>query len=281
LTRRGERGFTMIAAIMSIAVFGAIAFELLAQNRGVLAEVRGEAEQARLTAACNAGLYAAMAGLSNPDITQRWGIDGRSRQARFDDIDLNITVEDERGKIPVNGIIEEEVRDLFTSAGVSGSQLDTLVDSFEDWEDTDNTPRAQGAEGQTYAALGYKPRNGGFRTIGELRLINGMNDAIYDRIAPSLTAFFGESGGFSEIDSQPLALEVLGEVSPDSPQVKERVAILNGEITPPMSMQNVNLLGRTLTVRVTAGAHGASLTRSAIIEFTGNVADPYWFRYLD
>jgi len=41
LRRSRERGYAMIAAIIGIAAFGFIAFELLAQNRGVRAEGRG------------------------------------------------------------------------------------------------------------------------------------------------------------------------------------------------------------------------------------------------
>ncbi len=271
----------MIAAIVGIAAFGFIAFELLAQNRGVLAEVRGEAERAKLTAACNAGLAVAIAGLGTNDVNQRWGIDGRPRAAQFNGIGLTITVEDERGKIPVNGIIEEEARELFASAGISGNRLDVLVDSFEDWQDTDNTPRPSGAEAAAYAPFGYKPRNGGYRTVSELRMIKGMDDALFAQVAPSLTVFFGESGGFSESTSQPLALQVLGEVAANSPEVMLRQQQLAGSAPVPQTLQKANLTGRTLMVRVEARANGAYLKRSAIIELTGNAADPYWFRYLD
>src|SRR6185312_6262945 len=101
--------------------------------------------------------------------------------------------EDERGKIPLNGIIEEEVRDMFADLGVSGQRLDTLADSYDDWQDTDNTARPAGAEAAAYGGMGYKPRNAGFRTIGELRMIKGMDDALYQRVAPAATVFFGES----------------------------------------------------------------------------------------
>ena len=60
----------MIAAIVSVAAFGFIAYQLIAQDRGVLAEVRGESEQAKLTAACNAGLYMAIHGLGDPGGTR-------------------------------------------------------------------------------------------------------------------------------------------------------------------------------------------------------------------
>lgn len=278
---RRERGYAMIAAIVGVAAFGFIAFELLAQNRGVLAEVRGEAEQAKLTAACNAGLYAAISGLATTDVTQRWGIDGRPRIVQFGDVTLTITVEDERGKIPLNGIIEEEVRDLFRAVGVTGTRLDALADSYEDWEDTDNSARPAGAEAAAYGAMGYKPRNAGFRTIGELRMVKGMDDALFARVASATTVFFGESGGFSESTSQPLALQVLGEAAANSPEVIEREKELSGQAPVPQTLAKVSLIARTLTVRVEARKGATYLKRSAIIELTGTIGPGYWFRYLD
>jgi general secretion pathway protein K len=271
----------MIAAIMSVAVFGYIAFEAIAQNRGVLAEVRGEAEQAQLTAACNAGLYMAVSGLASSDLAQRWTIDGRVRIASFNGIALAITVEDERGKIPLNGIIEEEAHSLFELAGASGQQLEILTDSFEDWQDVDNTARPNGAETSAYLPFGYKARNAGFRTIGELRMLRGMTDDIYNRIAPATTVFFGESGGFSESTAQVLALEVLGEEGPSSLAVITRTQQLAGNAPVTAVMNKATLIGRTLTVRVEAKRGGAYMKRNAIVELTGNASDPYWFRYLD
>lgn len=279
---RRERGFAMIAAIIGIAAFGFIAFEFMAQDRGVLAEVRGEEEQAQLIAACNAGLYMAISGIATSDVTQRWGIDGRARVVQFGNTSLVVTVEDERGKIPLNGIIQEEVNDLFAAAGVTDPQrLKILGDSFEDWQDSDNSARPNGAEAAAYASLGYKPRNSGFRTIGELSMIKGMTRDLYDRVVPSLTVFFGESGGFSEATSQPLALQVLGELGASSPEVMERRRELAGEAPVPKTLAKVNLTGRTLTVRVEAHRGYTYLKRTAIFEMTGNTTTPYWFRYLD
>jgi general secretion pathway protein K len=281
LIARRERGYATIAAIVGVVAFGFIAFELLAQNRGVLAEVRGEAENAKLIAAADAGLYMAIAGLATSDVTQRWGIDGRGRVVQFLDTTLTITVEDERGKIPLNGIIEEEVRDMFVDLGVTGTRLDTLTDSYEDWQDTDNSARPAGAEAAAYAPMGYKPRNAGFRTLGELRMLKGMDDALYQQVAPAATVFFGESGGFSESTSQPLALEVLGETTANSREVIERVKELAGQAPVPQTLAKASLLARTLTVRIEARKGTTYLKRTAIIELIGNNGPGYWIRYLD
>jgi hypothetical protein len=129
--------------------------------------------------------------------------------------------------------------------------------------------------------MGYKPRNAGFRTIGELRMLKGMDETLYQQVAPATTVFFGESGGFSESTSQPLALEVLGETTANSREVIERVKELAGEAPVPQTLAKVSLLARTLTVRVEARKGATYLKRSAIIELIGTNAPGYWIRYLD
>lgn len=271
----------MLAAILGIAAFSYIGFEVLAEGRGVVSEVQAENERAKLTAACNAGIEIAVANLASKDRKQQWPIDGVTRTIKFDDVTLAITVDDERGKLPLNGVNEDQIRQLFSAAGVAGPRLDTLVDSFEDWLDPDDDRRPHGAETADYLSQGYKPRNGGFHTVSELRLIQGMDDDLYLRVAPTVTVFFGESGGFSESTSQILALEALSEVGPASPEVMERQQELAGQKPSPVIANPPLLTGRTLTVRVKASRAGAEIQRSAIVELTGYPADPVWMRYLD
>lgn len=271
----------MLAAILGIAAFSYIGFEVLAEGRGVVSEVQAENERAKLTAACNAGIEIAVANLASKDRKQQWPIDGVTRTIKFDDVTLSIAVDDERGKLPLNGVNEDQIRQLFSAAGVAGPRLDTLVDSFEDWLDPDDDRRPHGAETADYLSQGYKPRNGGFHTVSELRLIQGMDDDLYSRVAPTVTTFFGESGGFSESTSQILALEALSEVGPASPEVIEREQELAGQKASPVIANPPLLTGRTLTVRVKASRAGAEIQRSAIVELTGYPADPVWMRYLD
>jgi general secretion pathway protein K len=281
MRRSGEHGYAMLAAILGIAAFSYVGFEVIAENRGIVSEVQAENERAKLSAACDAGFALAVSALASKNKKQQWPIDGVARTVTFDDVALSITVEDERGKVPLNGVNEDQIRQLFAAAGVSGPRLDTLVDSFEDWLDPDNDRRPNGAEARDYQSLGYKPRNGGFHAVAELRLIRGMDDALYARVAPAVTVFFGESGGFSESTSQLLALEALSELGPTSPEVTARQQELTGQKPSSVIANPPFLIGRTLMVRVEAKRRGADIKRSAILELTGNSADPLWMRYLD
>jgi general secretion pathway protein K len=281
MVRKRDDGYAMLAAILGIAAFSYVSFEAVAESRGVISAVQAETERAKLTAACDAGLALVESGLGSKNKKQTWPIDSTKRSLMFGDVALTIVVEDERGKIPLNGINEDQVRGLFRAAGISGSRLSTLVDSYEDWIDPDSERRQSGAEAKEYASFGYKPRNGGFHTAPELRMLKGMDNDLYARVAPAITVFFGESGGFSESTSQILALEALSEVGPNSPDVIHREQQMAGVIPPADSGIPPYMPGRTLTVRVEAKRAGADMKRAMIVELTGNPADPVWNRYLE
>jgi general secretion pathway protein K len=278
-----QGGYAMIAAVAGVAAFAFVAFQVLAVNRGDIASVRGEFESAQLRASADAGLAAAIYGLSLPDTSQRWSIDGRPRTFSFAASTLTIVVEDEHGKVPLNRLNEDEVRQLFSVAGATGDQLDQLVDSMQDWIDEDDDPRPHGAEAPDYLAQGIKPRNSDFESVGEVALIKGMDSALFAKLAPALTVFFGESGAFSVDTAQPLALAVMSDTKINAPDVIERQRELAGE-RPALDAAPApppNLIGRPLTVRVTVrDTEGGTFQRSSIVELTGT-SSAYWVRFVE
>jgi len=275
----------MIAAVAGVAAFAFIAFETLAVHRGDIASVGGQLENAQLRESADAGLTAAIYGLSLTDTSQRWSIDGRPRTMRFGDTMLTIVVEDEHGKVPINRLNEDEIRQLFAAAGVKGDRLDVLVDSMQDWIDEDDDKRPHGAEAPDYLAEGIKPRNSDFESIGEIALVKGMDAPLFAKIAPAITVFFGESGSFSIEDAQPLALAVMSDQTMGAADILERQRELAGE-RPALDSSSApppppNLIGRPLTVRVLAhDAEGGSYERSSIVELTGSKT-PYWVRFVE
>ena len=280
--KRADDGYAMIVAIVGIAAFSLIAYEILAANRGAITSVTAQVENAKLTAAADAGVAEAIHGVSLQDHAQRWAIDSRPTTIHFGDTTLTIVIEDERGKIPLNRLNEDQVRTMFAAAGVSGTRLDQLVDTFEDWQDDDDDPRPNGAEAPDYVSLGIKPRNGNYRTIDELSLIKGMDAALFAKLQPALTVFFGDNGGFSQNTAQPLALGVMLGTGENSPDVIERQRELQGERPTLDSDQDMNIIGRPLTIKVAArDAMGGYVQRNVIVEFTGNKSDAFWIRNLD
>jgi general secretion pathway protein K len=282
MTAARDGGYALVAAVAAMAAFALIALEILAGGRGWDLESAAQIQRAQLEAAADAGVMAAIHGVAAEKPTDRWAIDGRPQPMSLGDINLIITIEDERGKIPINELSEDQVRDLFSAAGISDDRLDILVDSFEDWTGDAGDPRPNGAQAAYYQAFGLKPRNGALRTVDELIHIRGMDLALFSRLAPSLTVNFGESGGFDASTAQPFAVKVMEGAGADSVDVIEREREAAGEHTALALPSDESLIGRILTVRVIAtdAAHG-QLERSETLELTGDNANPYWVRVLN
>lgn len=281
MTRGRDRGFGLVVAVAAVAAFACISFQVLAANRGSLAGANAQFETAKLQQAAEGGIFLALHGLAITDPGRRWTIDGRPKIVILDGVELTITIEDEKGKAPINRMDGGQIRSLFLAAGVDANRADQLVDSFEDWYDTDDNPRAHGAESSDagYRAAGVRPRNGEIRTLDEMIYIKGMDPVLLARIEPALTVFFGSRGGFDESFAQPLALAAMNDDSLDQALsvVRRRSAGPDQNVT-----DERGLPGRPLTIRVLArDDHGGRLRRAMIVELTGHAAQPYWVRALE
>jgi general secretion pathway protein K len=278
MTGGRDQGFGLVAAVAAVAAFACVSFEVLAASRGSLAGANAQFEAARLQQSADAGIMLALHGLAITDPGRRWAIDGRPKIVVFDGNELTITIEDEKGKAPINRMDGGQIRSLFIAAGVDANRADQLVDSFEDWYDSDDTPRAHGAESSdaAYRAAGVRPRNGEVRTLDEMIYIKGMDRVLLARIEPALTVFFGSRGGFDESYAQPLALAAMN----DEP-VQAASSALARSPSMPLADER-GLPGRPLTIRVLArDDHGGRLRRAMIVELTGKAEQPYWVRSLE
>ena len=272
---QGEQGYALIAAVVSIIVFALMALTIINATRGPTFMASAELDRARLSAAADAGIALAIQGLLLPEAAQRWAINGKPRRAEFDGMALAITVEDERGKIAINLINKRQVEIMFEGFGLAGADLETAVDGFIDWRDQDNEPRLRGAERDFYAARRIKPRNGEFRSVGEMALINGVGQGLARRIAPFATVNFGANGEFDPRFASPIALRVSQDEFSEVDAAKQSrgpIPLL------PQAITN-SLIGRPLTIRVDATrGPGSHARRQIILELTGSDIRPYVVR---
>ncbi|HVA39235.1 MAG TPA: type II secretion system minor pseudopilin GspK [Candidatus Binataceae bacterium] len=99
-------------------------------------------------------------------------------------IDINLLINPRTGQ--PNPIYVAIVERLFTNIGVSPD----IVPAIVDWLDPDSIESPGGAEADYYMRLipPYEPRNGPMPTIGDLRMIRGVDDATFSRLQQFLTA---------------------------------------------------------------------------------------------
>jgi len=281
LTTGRDDGFALVAAVAGVAVFAFFAFEILDASHGTIALLHAQQDRAVLAAAADAGLAQAIHDVALDDRAKRMPIDGIPRVSSFDGVKLTVTVSDERGKVAINKVGSDVERRLFAAAGVSGDRLDILVDSLDDWKDENDAPRSHGAEIDYYRPMGIRPRNGAIRTIDELGQIRGMDADLLARIAPAITVFPGNNGGFNADTAPPLALAAMQGEGSASFNIQKRQQELAGQRTALDITADTPITGRSLSILVNARLpDGGVYTREQIVEFTGNPVQPYWIRYV-
>jgi len=280
MTRRREGGFAMVMAVVAAGLFAWIALLFIQAGRSDVVAMQAMTERARLAAAAEAGSMIAVRGLGQEERSRRWPIDGTVRALTFEGVALTVSVEDERGKVPINTAQPMVLRRLLSGAGCQGEALDTLQDSILDWIDGDDAPRIHGAEDQYYLAIkaDMLPRNEAIRSLEELLDIRGMIPDLFARLVPAITLF--ETGPFNEKTATPLAIMAMRDASENSVDVQTRARDIAGAGRPAIEIaDDISLKGRPLTIRVEARLpDGAALTRTVVAELTANPAQPVWIR---
>ena len=273
--RGRDDGFAALAAVLASACFALVAAQVARTSRSGIVDARAAATHARLAADADAGLAIALDHILADDPGVRWDIDGQTYETPFGDADLHITIEDERGKLPLNQITENQARAMFQLAGADPSNLDTLVSALMSWRDPDKPRTAPG-----YASLVGDAKAGvsGFRTVQELQLLAGMTPPVYAAIAPFATVDSGATA-FDARTASPFALQVMaGGQSGVAAIEREREAAGQRaafEAAPPP----VSLVSRILTIRVQASdPRGDKADDATMVQITGRKDRPYIVR---
>lgn len=275
---RRDAGYALVAAVASILVFAALALAQVTAMRAAVISGEAEVDAARAAAAADAGIAIAIGHLITPDDRSRWVMDGRLRQVGFETARLSIRIDDERGKVPINLIEEDQVTRMLEAVGLQSPALQVARDSLLDWIDDDDEPRTDGAEADFYRPRGYEPRNSYLFSIGELARIRGFTPQLVARLAPFVTVHFS-GGAFEPRYAQPQALGVMLGTGGQGPDAIARTRELAGQTTALGFISAGRLVGRPLSVHVIAELpSGARAERTLIVELTGAASRPYVIR---
>ncbi|MHB8881999.1 MAG: type II secretion system minor pseudopilin [Thermodesulfovibrionales bacterium] len=90
--------------------------------------------------------------------------------------EVDIRISDEDAKININLVSPEDLRRLFTYAGLKEDDMAEVIDSILDWKDPDTDHHLSGAEDEYYEQREepHKAKNGSFDLPEELLLVKGF-----------------------------------------------------------------------------------------------------------
>jgi len=185
---RNKKALVLVGVLWIVAVLTVIATSVGHNSRLDMKVSTIRTEELRCKWACRAGTETAI-GVLNEDLrasdnlTDLWS----DNDEDFNDISLekcwfSVRVIDESSKLNINTATRQQLLEL-------PYMEEDIADAIIDWRDGDDTPGSEGVEGGYYETLpiGYKIRNGPFKTIRELLLVKGVTEEL----------FYGEDTNFN------------------------------------------------------------------------------------
>jgi type II secretory pathway component PulK len=172
--RRQQSGYVLLMVLGALAVM-ALVVQRFAQRND---ELRRNALDFQQYAAGNAAVSSALAQTiywtatrpllpaGRGDGTGRLRMDGALHQAADGTL---VSVQDFRGLLSANGVPRSVLQNLLVQDGVPLARAQAMIDVLDDYIDTDNLKRLNGAERGEYRALGLPgPRNDWLVSLREL-----------------------------------------------------------------------------------------------------------------
>ena len=231
---RGRRGLALVAVLWVLMLLSLVAASFMATTRTEVNLTRNQIENARAEALADAGVYRALLGLlaargkletgddvgrvlgqgspiqaspaDEPGLSEAWRTEGTIYAWAFGGAAVRMALQDEAGKIDLNGAADELLRGLFlavewtapdgAAVGLDAAAADALTDAVRDFADGDDLRRLNGAEDDDYAAAGlpWGAKDAPFAAVEELQQVLGMTPPLYRALAPALTVHTGSKG---------------------------------------------------------------------------------------
>jgi general secretion pathway protein K len=261
----------LVSVIWGVALLSVLAVSFLLTGTTSQRLARNEANSAQIEAVAKAAVARAALGLLDPHPETRWRADGVPYEFGFDGTHIRVQIQDELGRIDLNHADEPVLVSLFQSVGLDFQSASSLVDKILDWRDASPFKRLNGAKDRDYRAAGYayRPRNGAFQSLDELKLVMGMTDQLFRRVEPALTIYSGKQF----LDPQVAPREALLALpTMDENRVAALIAARAGQ--PPFS--GLPLPGRAFAVSARIEWGEKATGREAVIRMTDDPAQPFW-----
>lgn len=271
-----QRGLALISVLWALSILSLIAAAMVSSSTLSYRAERNLLRHVEAEMLAEAAINRALLGITDTRAQMRWRAGGPPQDVSFRDARASVWIEDESGKIDLNATNRDLLEGLFKSAGIESAEADALADRVVEWRTPADAEHFQNASRFDYRAAGhgYRPRNGPFQSIDELKLVLGVTPQLFRRIAPALTVYskrdkIDESFAPKEallalpgMDEQK-ATEIIAERMSDVSQDEE-----SSTSAPPLN-------GRVFTVTAQVADAKRRVVQAATVLITGDTTRPY------
>ncbi len=200
-----RRGIAQLVVLWALVLLGTLAMSFAFSMRTEALASRNGLEASRAYYQARTGVDRAIALLSSGAADNVLGgpISGGEDGSTYE-----VRVTPESGRIDINFVSEEALKQILKNCGLTADEAERLGDAILDWRDEDDRARPAGAEEPDYRSLPepVKPRNGKFASVGELRYVRGVTPEFYERY---LAVIFTVDSGTPGVNVNVAPIEVL------------------------------------------------------------------------
>jgi general secretion pathway protein K len=280
-----SRGLALISVLWITGLLAVMAASFASSTRTEARLARNQEENAKAEALADAGVQRAAFRLLDLDPETAWRADRTVHAFALGEGEVRVQIEDEDGKIDLNGAPLELLAGLFLALGLADPEAQAMADRIGDFRDADGEPGPLGAEDPAYfdAGLTRGAADRPFGTESELLHVLGMTRELYERVRPNVTIHSGADG----VDPTRAPLPVLQALPGMTPVLLE--AMLAASSTPdpllaleaqrlPPDLQTYLLPSREVIYTIRAlgrTSGGGNFLREAVIELGASQARPF------
>src|SRR5512134_1041789 len=140
---RGTRGIALLIVLWALLLLGTLGMSFAFAMRTEAMAARNTLDGARAYYQARTGINRVIALISSTalDNVLRVPVTGGEEDASYE-----ARIASEGGKIDINLVAEEMLKEILRNGGLSPEEAENVGDSILDWRDEDDAPRATGAE---------------------------------------------------------------------------------------------------------------------------------------
>lgn len=193
--KQQQRALVLVSVLWVLLLLSLVVTNLSMSGRSFARQTQNIEQAVRASQAADGGIVWALWSVQQVG-APRWLADGGVHQMQLAESMLWVVLQDESGKIDLNYAPTELLDGLLAIYINEDARREALVAAIEDWRDSDDLTRLNGAEESEYLAAGRArgPGNREFYEIEELAYVLGMTPEIFDRVRWSLTVNNGTRG---------------------------------------------------------------------------------------
>ena len=266
-----EQGFALVAVLCWSILLSLAAGAIILISQSQASSAHSGSELARLDAAADAAINVTLVEMLTPNNPATPPTNGKPFRVSLLGKDIAIRVTDETGKLDLNFSPRPTIVRFLRLTGLPLDSAEAGADKLLDWREAGFLKRLNGAKRDDYQKAGYSygPRQGSFRSVGELQLVMDFDSQTFAALEPALTVFSQDT----EID--PVSATALAA------QLSQPNAVtgsFGSNLTTSSIGQSVprRLIGHAFAIRASVVDAGYTATRTAIVRLSGNSHEPIW-----